>query len=110
MQDFLADDEGLARVASLDLADPLREYGYLVPDHLMFRAEPAETQIDLPALVEAQKPFWSWLEGVAAQPLDKRNPAYGYHQYVLRLASKVANNIGFMQVERGDKTGALATF
>ncbi len=110
LQDFLADDEGLARTATLDLADPLREYGYLVPDHLVFRAELSEERIDLPALVEAQKPFWNRLEKFAAMPLDRRNPAYGYQRYLLRLASKVANNIGFMQVERGDRGGAVETF
>ena len=110
MQDFLASDEGLARSAALDLADPLREFGYLVPDHLLFRAEPAEDRIDLPALLAAQKPFWGQLEAFAARSPDRRNPAYAYHRYLLRLASKVANNIGFMQVERGDKTGAQETF
>ena len=110
LQDFLATDAGLARTAALDLADSLREFGYLVPDHLLFRAEPTEAQIDLPALVAAQAPFWSRLEALAARPPDPRNPVYVYHQYLLRMASKVANNLGFMQVERGDKVGAMATF
>lgn len=110
LQDFLAADEGLARTAALDMADPLREFGYLVPDHLMFRAEPSEDRVDLSALVAAQQPFWNRLEAFAARPPDQRNPTYAYHRYLLRLASKVANNIGFMQAERGDQTGAQATF
>ncbi len=110
LQDFLASDEGLARTVALDLADPLREFGYLVPDHLTFRAEPSADRIDLSALVEKQKPFWSRMERFAAQPPDPRNPAYAYHRYLLRLISKVANNLGFMQVEQGDKAGAQETF
>ncbi len=110
LQDLLGTDAGLARTAALDLADPLREFGFLVPDHLLFRAEPAEDRIDLSSLVAGQEPFWTRLEAFAAQPPDGRNPAYAYHRFFLRLASKVANNIGFMQVERGDKAGAQETF
>ena len=110
LQDFLATDEGLARTAALDLADPLREYGYLVPDHLVFRVEPSDDRIDLAGLVEGQKPFWGRMETFSARRLDKRNPAYAYRQYLLRLASKVVNNIGFMQVEQGDPAGATASF
>lgn len=110
LQDFLARDEGLVRTAALDLADPLREFGYLVPDHLLFRVELSDDRIDLPRLIESQKPFWGRMENMAEHPVDKRNPAYGYQRYALRLASKVANNLGFMQVERGDAMGALATF
>jgi tetratricopeptide (TPR) repeat protein/uncharacterized membrane protein len=110
LQDFLASDAGLLRTAAVDLSDPLREYGYLVPDHLVYRAEASSDRFDLPGLIEAQQPFWRRMEALAARPVDKRNPAYGYQKYVLRLASKVANNIGFMQVERGDSAGAVDTF
>ena len=110
LQDLLASDAGLARVAAVDLADPLREFGYLAPERLLFRAEPTEDRLDVPALVADQTPFWQRMEAYAAAPLDPRNPAFGYQRYVLRLASKVANDVGFMQVERGDSTGALATF
>ncbi len=110
LQDFLADDEGLARTAALDLADPLREAGYLVPDRLTFRAETAEERIDAPGLLAVQNPFWQRMEAYAAAPLDPRNPAYGYRLYVLRLASKVANDVGFLLVERRDVPGALDAF
>ncbi|HQF20729.1 MAG TPA: tetratricopeptide repeat protein [Kiritimatiellia bacterium] len=110
MQEFIAADENLRRLASIDFTDPLREYGYLEPDRMLYRAEVTEQDIDLPALVERQKPFWAEMEEWAALNLADRNPAAGFRQYLLRLTSKVANNIGCMQVERGDKTGALATF
>ncbi len=110
LQDLLAEDEGLLRTAALDLADPLREFGYLAPDHLVYRAEALEDRIDLPALIEAQKPFWARLEKMVAASVDRRNPAYGYQQYLLRVVSKVANNIGFMRVERGAAAEAVETF
>ena len=110
LQDFLAQDENLRRVAAVDLADPLREYGYLVPDRLLFRAEPEADRVDLPALVASQGPFWARMEKVAAQPLDEVNPAYGYRRYLLRVASKVANNLGFAQVDRGNWEAAAETF
>ena len=110
LQDFLAADAGLARTAALDLADPLREAGYLVPDRLTFRAEAAEERIDAAALLAAQKPFWQQMEDYAAAELDPRNPAFGYRLYVLRLASKVANDVGFLLVERRDVPAALDAF
>ena len=110
LQDFLGREDGLARTAALDLADPLREFGYLVPDRLVFRAEPTEAGSDLGALIEAQRPFWARMEQLAAAPLDPRNPAHAYRQYLLRLSSKVVNNIGFAQVERNDAAGAADTF
>lgn len=110
MQEFIAADENLQRLAAIDYADPLREYGYLAPDRMLYRAEAREQNIDLPALVARQQPFWAAMEAFAAQPENARNPAVGFQQYLLRLTSKVANNIGCMQVERGDNAGALATF
>lgn len=110
LQDFMAQDENLMRLAALDLADLLREFGYLEPDHLIFRVQVSEEAIDLPGLITAQPPFWSRMEQWAAQPLDARNPSSGYQRYLLRLASKVANNLGFMQVESGDVNGAIETF
>lgn len=110
LQDFLAADAGLARTAALDLADPLREAGYLVPDRLTFRAETAEERIDAAALLALQKPFWRQMEAYAAAALDPRNPAFGYRLYVLRMASKVANDVGFLLVERREVPGALDAF
>lgn len=110
LQDFLGRDEGLRRIASLDEADALREFGYLVPDRLIFRAEVTPDRIDWPTLVESQKPFWMRMEGLAASSIDSRNPVHGYTQYLLRLASKVANNIGFSQLEQGDVDGAMDSF
>ncbi len=110
LQDFLSSEEALRRTAAVDLSDPLRDFGYLAPDRLIYRAETTADRVDLAGLLERQPPFWRRLEQWAAQPVDKRNPAATYQRYILRLASKVANNLGFMQVERGDEQGAIATF
>jgi tetratricopeptide (TPR) repeat protein len=109
-QDFLADDGNLRRTAALDLADPLREFGYLVPDRLIYRVETDETQVDLQALAASQRDFWARMEALASTPLDERNPAFGYRQFLLRMASKVANNLGFSLIERGDPDAAEAFF
>jgi len=110
LQDFMAQDDNLLRLAALDLADLLREFGYLEPDRLIFRVEVSPEAVDLPRLLETQTPFWARMERWAGQPLNERNPAYGYQRYLLRLASKVANNLGFMQVEAGNAAGAIETF
>lgn len=110
LQDFFSTDDGLRRVAALDVTEPLREFGYLAPDHLVYRVEPSADRIDLPRLIEEQKPFWAQMEALSQDPLEERNPASGYQAYLLRMAAKVANNIGFMQVERGDPDGAMDTF
>ena len=110
LQDFLADDAHLRRVAALDLADPLREYGYLVPDRLAYRVEPDDSQVDLPALIGAQRGFWAEMERLAQAPMDSRNPSRIYWQHAFRMASKVANNLGFALVERGQTEAAIELF
>jgi tetratricopeptide (TPR) repeat protein len=110
LQDFLSEPEGLARSASLDMADPLREFGYLVPDRFLYTAVPDEDRVDLEALAESQRPFWQRMEALAALPMDDRNPASSYLRYLLRMASKVINNLGFAMVERGDAEQAEALF
>lgn len=110
LQDFLGRDEGLARTAAVDQADLLREFGFLVPDHLVYRVELSADRVDLGYLLERQKDFWARMEKMAAAPADRRNPAHAYERYVLRVASKGANNLGFMQVERGETAAALDTF
>lgn len=107
---LLRSDEGLARVAILDLPDVIREYGFLVPDGFSYRLEPAAERRDLRAQAEAQRPFWDSLETWMAHPAPPANLARPYHDLVLQLAARVANNLGVLQAERGDPDGALATW
>ena len=110
IQDYLNDDGQLRRTAALDMADPMREYGYLVPDRLVYRVELDETKVDLDALAETQRAFWAQIEQMAKEAPDERNPAHFYVQYSLRTASKVANNLGFAQAERGNPGAAKPLF
>lgn len=110
MTDLLADDQGVLRIATVDITDPLREYGYLVPDRLIFRVEPAEHRLDLDHLHATQVPFWKQMEEFADHEVNRRNLAYGYRQYLLRLASKVANNLGFAEAERNQTAAAIEVF
>jgi hypothetical protein len=50
LRDFLGRDDGLLRTAALDHGETLREFGYLVPDRMLFRAEPSPEGIDWAAL------------------------------------------------------------
>jgi len=110
IQDFMSQDDGALRVAAIDLADLMREFGYLEPDHLITRVAVSKADVNISGLLEVQPPFWAWMEAWGDHPIDERNPASGYQAYLLRLASKVANNLGFMQVEAGDSRGAIETF
>ncbi len=101
LQDFLATEEGLRRVAAVELADPLREYGYLVPDRLLFRVEPSMDRVDLPGLAQSQQAFWQQMAELSDRLPSSHNLAQPYLVFALRLASKVANNLGFAMVERG---------
>ena len=50
------------------------------------------------------------MEEREARPINAGNPAHAYGNYLLRLASKVANNLGFAQAERGDWAAAAETW
>ena len=110
LQDFLSTDANLRRVAALDMPDLLREQGYLVPDRLVYRVELDEGAVDLPALIEKQRPFWNRLNAYESAALAENNPASGHQQHLLRMASKVANNLGFALIERGDVESAKTLF
>ena len=107
---LMLSENGPARIGIIDMPDVFREYGYLVPDGLLYRLETEADRVDLAALVAAQRPFWERMERMARQPSPERNLARPYQDLLRLLASKVANNLGVMQAERGDPEGALETF
>ena len=100
---------GAGRVAIIDMPDAFREFGHLVPDGFFYRMETSVDPQDLPAWVEAQRPCWTWMERIAAHPAPKANLVRAHQDQLRWLASKVANNLGVMQAERGDEAGAVAT-
>jgi len=109
LETLLLSEDGPAQVGIVDMPDVFREFGYLVPDGLIYRLEPSEDQVDLSALVEGQRPFWAQMETLALHLAPEANLIRRYQDFLLLLTSKVANNLGVMQAERGDEEGALET-
>ncbi|NCA82504.1 MAG: DUF2723 domain-containing protein [Opitutae bacterium] len=110
MENLFFSGAGAGRVAILDLPDAFREFGHLVPDGFFYRMETSVDPQDLPAWVEAQRPCWTWMERIAAHPAPKANLVRAHQDQLRWMVSKVANNLGVMQAERGDEAGALETF
>lgn len=110
VEGLLTSDAGPGRVAILDMPDVFPEFGYLVPDGFIYRLEATRAQADLLALLQAQRPFWAWLEEQAAHPVPEVNLARPYQDELRTMAAKVANNLGVLQAEGGDEDGALETF
>jgi|GEM_PF-450936 predicted Zn-dependent protease len=106
---LLMSDAGPALIGIIDMPDVFREFGYLVPDGFLYRMETEPGRIDLPALIESQQPFWAWLEQMAARPVPEKNLLRPYQDRMRLMASKVANNLAVLQLERGDEAGGLAT-
>lgn len=109
LDNLLMSEEGPDRIGIIDLPEIFREFGYLVPDGFLYRLEATAEDIDLPALIESQRPFWARMERMARQPVPEANLVRPYQNQALLLASKIANNLAVMQVERGDEAGALET-
>lgn len=110
LENLLLSGEGPARTAILDMPEVFREFGYLVPDGFVYRLEPSADRLDLPALIESQRPFWVRMEQMAARPVPEDNLIRPYQNLLLLLVAKVVNNLGVMQAERGDEAGALETW
>jgi len=107
---LLFSEDGPGRVGIIDMPEVFREFGYLVPDGLLYRLESSADQVDLEALIELQRPFWAQMDEVAGNLASEENIARRYQDLLLELTSKVANNLGVMQAEQGDEEGALETF
>jgi tetratricopeptide (TPR) repeat protein len=110
LDNLLLSDEGPGRIALIDMPDVFRGFGHLVPDGILYRLEPHADSVDLKTLVESQESFWARMEEMAAHPAPEANPARPYQNLLRLLASKVANNLGVLQAERGEEAGALETW
>ncbi|MBQ7252136.1 MAG: tetratricopeptide repeat protein [Kiritimatiellae bacterium] len=108
LQEMLLSDEGVKSVAAIDETELLRSCGYLVPDGWINRAE-AEAP-DLATLAAKQAPLREALAGMRARPLAAANPLAPYESYLLRLAAKGANNLGYLFAEHGHPEEAMAQF
>jgi len=110
LETLLYDEDGPGRVGIIDMPEVFREFGYLVPDGLLYRLESSADQVNLKALIELQRPFWAQMEEMAGNLASEENISRRYQDLLLELTSKVANNLGVMQAEQGDEAGALETF
>jgi tetratricopeptide (TPR) repeat protein len=110
LDNLLLSDAGVARTAIIDLPDVFREFGYLIPDGFLYRLETSSDRLNLPALVASQRDFWNSMEAMAGRLAPEVNLARPYQDMLRLLASKVANNLGVLQMENGDEAGALDTF
>lgn len=111
IQDYLASDANLVRTACIDSTDILREFGYLVPDGLACGAVPTPDRADWDLVLNERLPaFRAEMEDLQAAGTSPKNPVHGYERYILRIASKTFNNVGFARVEAGDKEGAVSYF
>ena len=106
---LLMSDDGPGLIGIIDLPDVFREFGYLVPDGFIYRMETDPGRIDLPALIEAQRPFWAWMLRMAEHPVPEQNLMSPYQERMRLMASKVANNLAVLQLERGDEAAGLET-
>lgn len=109
LDNLLMSDEGPGRVAILDMPDAFREFGYLEPDGFLYRLNTSPNQIDLPALAQSQKAFWSWMEQKVLHPVPEKNLLRLYQDFLRLMASKVANNLAIIQIERGETDAAIET-
>ncbi|MDR0994501.1 MAG: tetratricopeptide repeat protein [Verrucomicrobiota bacterium] len=110
LQDYLSDDVNLVRTAALDMADPLREYGYLIPAGLLYYVVPTADRVDLPQIISRETGFWNQMEEWGKKLSAVGNPGHIYEEYARRVTAKMVNNIGFSQVEAGLGREAMASF
>lgn len=109
LDNLLMSPEGPSRIGIIDMPEVFREFGYLAPDGFVYRLEPSADRVDVSALVESQRPFWARMERIAQHPILEVNLARPYQDQMRLLASKMANNLAVMQLERGDVEGGLDT-
>ena len=109
MDNLLMSDRGPSRVAIIDMPDAFREFGYLEPDGFLYRLETTPAQIDLPALAQSQKAFGAWMEQAVLRPVPEKNLLRLYQDVLRLMASRVANNLAILQIERGEAEAAIET-
>ena len=109
LDNLLMSPEGPFRIGIIDMPEVFREFGYLAPDGFVYRLEPTADRVDVDALVESQRPFWAQMERIARNPILEVNLARPYQDQMRILASKMANNLAVMQLERDEIDAALET-
>lgn len=109
LENLFRSDAGVERTAILDLPELFREQGHLVPAGLFYRIVASSDSVDWAAVVAAQRPCWTWMEHLAECPAFETSLARPHQDGLRAMAASVANNLGVLQAERGDETGAMET-
>ena len=109
LENLLMSEDGPSRIGIIDLPDAFREYGYLVPDTILYRLESAPERVDWAALAASQEPFWAEMIRLARNPQPKKSILSTFETYLLEMVSRVANNLAYVQMGRGDDAAALVT-
>ncbi len=110
IENLMLSDTGPSQTAIIDLPDVFREYGYLVPDGFIYCMETSSNRLEVAALLESQIPFWERMAAMATHPAPEMNLVRPYQDLLCLMVSKVANNVGVKQADRGDEDGALEAF
>ena len=108
LDEMLLSDEGLSRLAFLDMADVFRGYGYLVPDGLLYRLVASRDEVDWTALVESQHSFWKLWS--APCDISRDNPARLHADQLRSQVGKAANDLGVILAQLEQKSRAIDTF
>lgn len=108
LDEMLLSDEGLSRLAFLDMADVLRGYGYLVPDGLLYRLVASRDEVDWSALVESQHSFWKLWSAPCV--ISQDNPARLYADQLRSQVGKAANDLGVILAQLEQKSKAVDIF
>lgn len=107
LDEMLLSDEGLSRLAFLDMADIFRGYGYLVPDGLLYRLVASRDEVDWTALVESQHSFWKLWS--APCDISRDNPARLHADQLRSQVGKTANDLGVILAQLGQEKLAADT-
>jgi tetratricopeptide (TPR) repeat protein len=109
LENLLMSEDGPSRIGIIDLPDVFREYGYLVPDTMLYRLEATPDRVDWAALAASQQPFWDKMIRMTRNPLPEKSILRAFENYLREMVSRVANNLAYVQLGRGDDQAALAS-
>ena len=110
-ENLMMAEAGTHMVAFIDMPDLFREYGYLVPNGLLYRLQPDEPGGDeLAAAAAVQRMLWERALSAVRRPPPEANPASAHLRALGLVASRAANNMGVMLARKGDLAGAAEAF
>jgi tetratricopeptide (TPR) repeat protein len=110
-ENLMSSEWGLRSVGFVDLPDAFREFGYAVPDGLLYRLQDQPLgKSQLEQVAQAQYRSWDRLAGLARNLPPRSNPSYAYQHMLCQMASRLANNFGVVLADRGAVGMAFEVF